>query len=249
MRALITNDDGIDTIGIHTLARVAVAAGLQVTVAAPHQERSGSSAALSALEQDGRLVVDKRSLPGLEGVTALAVHATPALIVFTAVRGAFGDAPDVVLAGINHGPNTGMAVLHSGTVGAALTAASQGLPALAMSLATAQPTHWGTAEQVAAQALDWFVDHASQPYVLNVNVPDIPPERLRGLHRAQLASFGAVQANIGGRNQGYVTMTFEEIEKEPAPDADVALLRRGWASATALQPPGICHAIDLPTVG
>jgi len=174
VRALITNDDGVDTIGIHTLSRVAVAAGLDVTVAAPHQERSGSSAALSALEENGRLVVENRSLDGLDGVTVLAVHATPALIVFTAVRGAFGEPPDVVLSGINHGPNTGMAVLHSGTVGAALTAASQGLPALAVSLATAHPTHWDTAAQVAARALDWFVAHAGEPYVLNVNVPDIP---------------------------------------------------------------------------
>ncbi len=248
MRALITNDDGVDTIGIHTLSRVAVAAGLDVTVAAPHQERSGSSAALSALEENGRLVVENRSLDGLDGVTVLAVHATPALIVFTAVRGAFGEPPDVVLSGINHGPNTGMAVLHSGTVGAALTAASQRIPALAVSLATAHPAYWETAAYVATRALDWFLDHAREPYVLNVNVPDIPLDRLRGLHRAELAGFGAVQANIGRRNQGYVTRTFEEIDAEPAPDADVALLRRGWASATALQPPGICDTVDLTTV-
>lgn len=248
MRALITNDDGVDTIGIQTLARVAVAKGLQVSVAAPHQERSGSSAALSALEEDGRLVVERRNLAGLEDVTALAVHATPALIVFTAVRGAFGDPPDVVLSGVNHGPNTGMAVLHSGTVGAGLTACSQGRPALAVSLATASATRWDTAGLAASRALDWFVEHASEPYVLNVNVPDVPPEQLRGLRQAQLASFGAVQANIGERNRGYVTMRFEEIEDEPAPDTDVALLRQGWATATALQPPGICDAIDLTTV-
>lgn len=248
MRVLITNDDGVDTVGLRTLTRVAVAKGLEVTVAAPHQERSGSSAALSALEQDGRLVVENRELDGLDGVTASAVHATPALIVFTAVRGAFGDPPDLVLSGINHGPNTGMAVLHSGTVGAALTACAHGLPALAVSLAAASPVHWDTAAQVTTRALDWFIDHASEPYVLNVNVPDIRPDQLRGLRRAQLASFGAVQAKIGERNRGYVAMTFEEIEQEPSPETDVALLRHGWASATALQPPGICDAIDLATV-
>jgi 5'-nucleotidase len=248
VRVLITNDDGVDTIGIRTLARAAVDKGLQVIVAAPHQERSGSSAALSALEQDGRLVVENRSLDGLDGVAALAVHATPALIVFTAVRGAFGEPPDLVLSGINHGPNTGMAVLHSGTVGAALTACAHGLPALAVSLAAESPAHWETAMQATTRALGWFMDHASEPYVLNVNVPDIPPEQLRGLRQGRLASFGAVQAKVGERNRGYVTVTFEEIDQEPPPDTDVALLRNGWASATALQPPGICDAIDLTTV-
>jgi 5'-nucleotidase len=105
MRALITNDDDVQSHGLNTLTRVAVAAGLDVTVAAPHEERSGSSAALSALEENGRLLVSDHPLEGLGGVSVLAVHASPAMIVFAAARGAFGDPPDVVLSGINHGPN------------------------------------------------------------------------------------------------------------------------------------------------
>jgi 5'-nucleotidase len=249
MRALITNDDGIDSVGLHTLARIAVAAGLDVTVAAPHQERSGSSAALSALEAEGRLLVERRALEGLDGVTALAVQATPAMIVFSGARGAFGDPPDIVLSGINHGPNTGAAILHSGTVGAALTAVSHNLPAMAVSLATTRPTHWDTAGNVATQALQWFLERTDRAYVLNVNVPDIPPDRLRGLTRGGLANFGAVQANIGERGQGYVTMTFEVIDKEPAPDTDVALLRQGFASATVLQAPCESFEVDVSTLG
>jgi 5'-nucleotidase len=249
MRALITNDDGIQSVGIHTLARIAVAAGLDVTVAAPHQERSGSSAALSALEAEGRLLVERRALEGLDGVTALSVQATPAMIVFTGARGAFGDPPDIVLSGINHGPNTGAAILHSGTVGAALTAVSHNVPALAVSLATTRPTHWDTAAHAATQALGWFLEHADQPYVLNINVPDIPRDQLRGLRRGGLANFGAVQANIGERGQGYVTMTFEVIDDEPPPDTDVALLRQGFASATVLQAPCESTAVDVSSLG
>jgi len=249
MRALITNDDGIQSVGIHTLARVALGAGLDVTVAAPHHERSGSSAAMSALESDGKMLVERRTLEGLDGVTALAVEASPAMIVFTAARGAFGDPPDVVLSGINHGPNTGQAILHSGTVGAALTATSHGLPALALSLATERPTHWDTAAEVATRALGWFVANLDRPYVLNVNVPDIPTDQLRGLRRGGLASFGAVQANIGERGQGYVTMTFEVIDDEPDPGSDVALLRQGYASATVLQAPCESQVVDLSTLG
>jgi 5'-nucleotidase len=248
MRALITNDDGVDSVGIHTLTRIAVAAGLDVTVAAPHEERSGSSAALSALEEGGRLVVERRALEGLDGVQVYAVHATPALIAFVGARGAFGEAPDVLLSGINHGPNTGQAVLHSGTVGAALTAASHGVPALALSLATTRPAHWDTASEVARRALDWFVAHADRTYVLNVNAPDIPLGELRGLRAASLASVGAVQANIGERGQGYVTATFTAPGGEPDPGSDAALLRQGWASATALQAPCESSVGELSTL-
>ncbi|EIV92813.1 5'/3'-nucleotidase SurE [Frankia sp. QA3] len=278
MRALITNDDGIDSVGLRTLVRVALAAGLEVTVAAPHTERSGSSASLSALEVGGRLLIESRELDGFnlpvaedtvradlgdavdaacfrdpvlsaEAVggrrppEAFAVHATPAMIVLVGVRGAFGLPPDVVLSGVNHGPNTGQAVLHSGTVGAALTARSHGVPALALSLASARPTHWETAARVTDQALGWLLTHLTDhsasrtPVVLNVNVPDIAPEQLRGLRPATLASFGAVQAEFGERGEGYITTTFTDINAEAEPGTDVALLRAGWATATALTGP------------
>lgn len=248
MHALITNDDGVDTVGIRTLAGVAKAAGLDVTIAAPREERSGSSAALSALETGGRLLVEPRCLEGVEDVDAFAVHASPAMIVVAAARGAFGGAPDVVLSGINHGPNTGRAILHSGTVGAAFTAASHGLPALAVSMATATPANWDTAAEAARRALDWFLPTANTPYVLNVNVPDVPSGELRGIKRSALASFGAVQAQIGGRGQGYVTMTFTDVEAEPEPGTDVALLGEGWATATALQIPHESHLVDLSSL-
>jgi 5'-nucleotidase len=245
MRALITNDDGIDSPGIATLTRVAVRAGLDVTVAAPREERSGYSAALSALEADGRLLVEDRTVGG---EPALAVHGSPAMIVFVGARGAFGETPDIVLSGINKGPNGGQAILHSGTVGAALTAAAHDMPAMAVSLDGTAPTNWPTAERVAEQALEWFLEHCDQPYVLNVNVPDLPLERVRGLRSATLASFGAVQAKVGERGQGFVTMTFEQIDAQAEPGTDLALLRDGWATATALCAPCRSGAVDIDTL-
>ncbi len=88
MRALITNDDGIDSAGLRMLAQVAVAAGLKVTVAAPDGERSGTSAAMSGLAAGGRLLVAGRALDGLEDVPAVAVQASPAMIVFVGTHGA-----------------------------------------------------------------------------------------------------------------------------------------------------------------
>jgi 5'-nucleotidase len=255
MRALITNDDGIDSVGLRTLAECALTLGLDVTVAAPRQERSGSSAALSAVGEDGRLVVAARKWDALPYARAYAVEASPALIVFVAVRGAFGEPPDVVLSGINHGPNTGRAVLHSGTVGAALTAQSQGIPSMAISLATAaaetaageserhtDATNWETARDAATQAVRSFLtriedDPARTPIVMNVNVPDVPQEKWRGLRDARPAAFGAVQAQIGARGVGYLTTTFAEINTEPEPDTDVALLRECWATVTLLDGP------------
>jgi 5'-nucleotidase len=245
MRALITNDDGIDGTGLHALARIAAAAGLEVTVAAPHAERSGSSAALSALEANGRLLVEDRTLPGLPGIRAVAAQASPALIVFLAAHGAFGARPGVVLSGINSGPNTGQAVLHSGTVGAALTAQTHGIPALAVSLASARPTHWDTAATAAAQALDWFLGCADKSIVANVNVPDLPAGRLRGLRAARLAPFGAVQATIGRPGSGFIPVTFSEPEEEPAADTDLALVRQGWTTVTALHGPCEGEPLDL----
>ena len=235
MRALITNDDGIDSLGLHALAEVAVTAGLDVVVAAPHTERSGASASLGAMRSDGRVLVEERLLYDLHQVKAYAVEGTPAYITWAALRGAFGEAPALVLSGVNKGPNTGNAVLHSGTVGATLTGIAHGVPGLAVSLAAAAPERWDTAKQVAGQVLEWLLGRAQlDPVVLNVNVPDVPMGRLRGIRSAPLASFGAVQADIAEVGEGFVTMTFSEIDVLAEPESDAALQLSGWATVTAL---------------
>ncbi|MFZ3394500.1 MULTISPECIES: 5'/3'-nucleotidase SurE [unclassified Rhodococcus (in: high G+C Gram-positive bacteria)] len=260
MKALIVNDDGIDSPGLAALARVAVAAGLDVQVAAPHIERSGASAALSALEDDGKLKVSRRSMPELPDVDVLAVHASPALITFVASYGAFGDTPDLVLSGINLGPNTGRAILHSGTVGAALTAAAHGARAVALSLNASDPSSWETAEYIAERAVRWSMEHGEPGEVLNVNIPDVPVEELHGLREAQLAEFGAVQAEISDSDEDYddqyddddtrtVTMSFKAIDIHGPDDTDAVLLSRGWATATVLQMPFEMAGSDLGDLG
>jgi 5'-nucleotidase len=249
MRALITNDDGIHTAGLHTLAQVAVKAGLDVLVAAPHVERSGASASLTALEEGGRLMVHEQSLAGLDEVKALGVEATPGFIVFAAMHGAFGDTPDVVLSGINHGPNTGNAVLHSGTVGAALTARTLGAPALAVSNIAPRPQHWDTGAEMAQRALAWLLenpeDGEGRPLTLSVNVPDLPLSEVKGLREARLAAFGAVQAEVHESGEDYVAMTFSEVDEELVPGTDAHFLAEGWATVTSLAAPCEADGIDL----
>ncbi len=149
-RVLITNDDGIAAPGIRRLARAALDYGFDVVVAAPAEESSGVSAAMTAVLEDGRVVIDRREVPTLEGIPAFAVNASPGYIVTLGRLGAFGDAPTLVMSGINRGANAGNAVLHSGTVGACLTAASAGLRALAVSLDVLTPTTGSAASGGAA---------------------------------------------------------------------------------------------------
>jgi 5'-nucleotidase len=246
MRALVTNDDGIDSPGLHTLAAVAVDCGLDVVVAAPHEERSGASASLFATRSDGRLLLEKEPIPGLDDVEAYGVEATPAYIAWAGVRGAFGSPPDVVLSGVNKGPNTGHAVIHSGTVGAALTATAHGVPAMAVSMTAADPKCWDTAGAVAARTLAWLLDHLTRPpIVLNVNVPDIPLDELCGITDAPLATFGAVQADIAEIGQGFVTLTFSDIDVRAEPETDAGLQTFGWATVTPLRGPSRSDSYPL----
>jgi 5'-nucleotidase len=244
MRVLITNDDGIDSPGIAALARVAVELGLDVVVAAPAWNSSGASASLTGVSADGRLIIQERHLDGVEGAVALGVEAAPAMIVRAGVRGGFGPAPDLVLSGINDGPNTGHAVLHSGTVGAALTAATHGCRAVAFSLGLAAQPDFRAAAHVARTVIPWAL-HAPAPLTLNVNVPSGAPEDVRGLREAPLASFGAVQTNVTELGRGYVGVSFAEIDPSGEPGSDATLLANGYATLTPLSP--VCEAtgVDL----
>lgn len=238
MRALITNDDGIDSDGLAALARAAVAADLEVVVAAPRQESSGSSAGLTAVRDGGTVVVDRRSLADLDGAAAFAVAAHPGFIALAAVNGAFGPPPDVVLSGINRGANVGRAVLHSGTVGAALTAALHGVRAMAVSLDVALHSealpHWDSGELVARRVLPLLLD-APTGTTLNLNVPDRPSGELGELCRARLARVGAVQNHfeqLGGR----LRVTETAVSGEPEAGTDIGILALGHPSITELSP-------------
>jgi 5'-nucleotidase len=240
-RALVVNDDGVGAAGIRHLATVACAAGLDVVVAAPLRESSGSSAALTASQVDGCIVVERQSLDGLDGVPVYGVDAAPGFIALIASRGAFGPAPELVLSGINRGLNTGHAVLHSGTVGAAMTARVNNCRALAVSLDVGEEMHWDTARAVARDALGWLLALDS-PLVLNVNVPNVPTGALRGVLQGDLARFGAVQTTIAEIGEGFVRLGVADEQAPDEPGSDAALVAAGYASVTALRP--LCDLHD-----
>jgi 5'-nucleotidase len=250
MRVLVTNDDGIDSEGLHQLAAAAVAAGHEVVVAAPAKEASGASAALTAVEGDDGVVVEQRDLPGLAGVPAFAVSASPAFIVLMATRGTFDSKPELVLSGINRGANTGRAVLHSGTVGAALTGLANGCLAMAVSLdvglRAGPELHWQAAASVAGRLLSLANSH---DFVVNVNVPNRPLSTLAGIRPAKFARFGVVQMTMREQGKGYVKMSLEEHDVTPEPDTDEALLLEGYVTVTPVRPPAVASDVafgELP---
>jgi 5'-nucleotidase len=240
---VVTNDDGIDSDGLRALAEASVAAGLEVVVAAPDGEASGTSAALTPAmltpaSANGRVVLRRTELAGLPGVPAYAVRALPAYIAFTAVRGAFGPRPLMLLSGINLGPNTGRAVLHSGTVGAAMTAAIAGVRAAAFYLDVrdlAAERHWATAAQVAAEVLATLPE-LPRGTLLNVNVPNLPPDQLRGIRSARLATRGAVQVSVVASGEEFFEVTMSEDGEGAEPESDTAVVSQGFAAVTPVRP-------------
>jgi 5'-nucleotidase len=240
MLALITNDDGIESPGLSQLALSAKESGLDVVVAAPMRESSGSSASVIGMAEDQRVVIEKRALSGLDGDAVYAVVGTPGLIALLATRGAFGDKPDLVLSGINLGANAGYAVVHSGTVGAVVTGSVNGVRGMAVSLDVRWPIggqrHWESAGKLVPQLIDLLVSLPSST-VLNVNVPDAPADQVLGLRQARLGGFGQVQLAVAERGAGFVRTTLEEsAEHRPEPGTDMALLLEGYATVTALAP-------------
>ena len=242
MRVLVTNDDGVGATGIHRLAAAVVAAGHDVVVAAPIGDMSGSGAALGRLHVDEHIDVERSEIPGLPGIVAYGVDGPPALAVLASRLGGFGPPCEVVVSGVNPGANTGRATLHSGTVGAALTAANFGVSGLAVSLVPSEPMHWDTATTLAVDALEWLATAPSRT-VLNLNVPARGLDALAGVRWAELAPFGTVRAAIadvdlpadaGAGTPGRLQMELRETGETLPEDSDTAIVLAGYAAVTDL---------------
>ncbi len=246
MRICVTNDDGVGTTGITTLARALRDDGHDVLVVAPKDERSGAGTALGRVV-GGDVVSWHRT--DADGVEVFALDAPPAMCVLAAMEGIAGARPDLVVSGINHGPNLGFAVLHSGTVGAALTAHIAGIPALAVSVgqpatgvhgvaSSADDPIWDAAAALAV-ALVGLADEWSGQWVPNVNVPsawDGGPVRC-----CRLARLGAIGLAVNGDDSAVVQLRSHAELDEPEAAVD------GWPDDLALNAAG--HATMTPLTG
>src|SRR5664280_804084 len=195
MRILITNDDGVFAPGIAALARglhAALGGEHELLVVAPLVDHSGAGAAVGPVYERESIPYEAVELPGLAEVPTFGIDGAPALAVILACIEGFGPRPDLVVSGINHGINAGRSVLHSGTVGATLTAAQFGLRGLAVSIGWGtDPVPWETPVRLACGIVPELAGMAPAT-VLNLNVPALPPHLLKGLRHGTLGSVGPI---------------------------------------------------------
>lgn len=177
MHILLSNDDGYFAPGLAILAET-LATFAKVTVVAPERDRSGAS---NSLTLDRPLSVHRASNGFFH------VNGTPTDCVHLAVTGLLDDLPDMVISGINHGANMGDDTIYSGTVAAATEGFLLGIPSLAVSLVANGGDHFATAARVAAEMAQRFTrSPLGQSALLNINVPDVLYEELRGVEVTRL---------------------------------------------------------------
>lgn len=173
---LLTNDDGINAQGLYSLARAAAGLG-EVVIVAPDSERSATGHAITLSEP---LRADRVFKDGT--FYGYGVNGTPADAVKVGVKALLARPPDLVISGINLGPNTGINVIYSGTVSAATEAAIMGINAIAVSLGTFTDPDYSVAARFAAfLARRLLARPPGERLLLNVNVPAIPEREIRGV--------------------------------------------------------------------
>ena len=265
VRILVTNDDGIDAVGLHILARRLVELG-DVVVAAPDREYSGAGAAVGTLH----LIRPEVRRVELDGIPeAWSVTGPPALCVMFGRLGVYGGPFDLVVAGINPGANTGRAIYHSGTVGAALTARNGNVSGLAVSQAVTDygvegqgwdemlaDQQWDSAAEVGrrvAQVL--LADLPAAPVVINVNVPNRPLAEVVGWRRTEVALLPPrtlASADLipkAGHDGAFdVQMQWGDPIELPA-DTDSGAVEAGYISVTALTKMVDDPAFDVAAIG
>jgi 5'-nucleotidase len=229
MRVLISNDDGYQSPGLRILAEALSGLG-DVTVVAPDRDRSGASNSLT-------LTVPIRADRAENGY--LRVEGTPTDCVHLAITGLLDYEPDIVVAGINHGPNLGDDVIYSGTVAAATEGRFLGLPAMAVSVDAHLPKHLETAGRVAARLVRNLTREAFEPnIILNVNVPDLPYEELRGFAATRLGHRHRAEPVTPAKDPRGRTVYWvgpAGPEQDAGPGTDFHALRKGLVSVTPLQ--------------
>lgn len=238
-RVLITNDDGIDDPRLVALARV-FAEVAEVVVVAPLANCSGSTNYVSAFQRH-EVSVEPRDLGA--GIEAWGVDGFPGDCVLLAITGLMAEAPpDLVVSGVNTGPNLADAYLASGTIGAARLAAQLGLRAVAFSnLEADDPSMMAAVPHWCVQlALSRIVRDLSDREYLTVNFPDGPASEVKGVRWAGLGgqvfhdAFERDGEDDRGRQVWRQRWWFDDGDNQSA-DGDVALQRTGWISVSPMR--------------
>ena len=233
MKILVTNDDGINARGIRVLAkRLAEEAENSVYVVAPDRERSAAGHGLTLHKP---LRVDEVNLDG-NVKAAWATTGTPSDCVKFAVCALLTEAPDLVVSGINAGPNLGGDVLYSGTVSAAMEGALLSIPSIAVSMGGRSPRHFEVAADFIAQLLKVLSTGKLPPKtLLNVNVPNLPAAEIEGVSLTELGLRlynDTFEKRLDPRGRAYYWLTGHAIEEGEAETTDVWAVKHKRISVT-----------------
>lgn len=229
MRILLSNDDGYFAPGIEVLAE-ALRPLADITVVAPERDRSGASNSLS-LKNPLYVTRHDNGFYSVEG--------TPTDCVHVAITGLLEQEPDMVVSGINNGPNMGDDVIYSGTVAAAMEGRFLGLPSIAISQASFHPEHFDTAARVAVWLVRRLRERPLPPdTILNVNVPDLPWGQLAGFRATRLGHRHKSEPVIKSsdpRGRPIYWVGPAGPEQDAGPGTDFHAVRANFVSITPLQ--------------
>ena len=229
MRILISNDDGYQSPGIQALAE-AMAAIADITVVAPSRNRSATSNSIT-VDRDLKVHTAANGFFYVE-------DGTPADCVHLAVTGLLDFRPDLVVSGINDGCNLGDDTIYSGTVAAAMEGYLLGIPSIAVSLNSRAMKHAATAGRVAQDIVRrWQQNPPGAAWLLNVNVPDVPFEALKGVRTVRLGKRHQAEPVVRSTNaQGELVYRVGPVGKaaDAGPDTDFGTVAEGYASVTPL---------------
>ena len=241
MRILLSNDDGYFAPGLEILAKTLADVGA-ITVVAPERDHSGAS---NSLTLDRPLSV-RESANGFRFV-----NGTPTDCVHLAVTGLLEDMPDMIVSGINLGANMGDDTIYSGTVAAATEGYLLGIPSLAISLTSKAGRHYETAARVARELVERFQKRPfGEPLLLNVNVPDVPYESLKGVEVTRLGKRHKAEPVIKTttpRSQTVYWVGAAGRAQDAGPGTDFYAVASDRVSLTQLQM-DLTHPLQIPVV-
>ncbi len=232
MRFLLTNDDGIYARGLAALYRE-LSKDAECIVVAPEIEQSAVGHAITIARP---LMVRKARKNG--SFLGYAVAGTPADCVKIGICELAGGPVDLVVSGINRGANVGINVLYSGTVSAATEAAIQGIPSMAISLDTRQEADFSAAARFARRMAAFVLEHPLPHVALNVNVPALPEEEIRGVVVAKQGRARLMESfdrRIDPRENIYYWLAGEtELPDHEDEESDGSALKRGMITITPI---------------
>lgn len=181
MHILLTNDDGYNALGIQTLYHfLKLKTKNEISIVAPEGQRSATGHSITLHHP---LFVTEHKLEGQD--KAYAISGTPSDCVKLAIQGKQISKPDLLISGINQGPNLGTDIFYSGTVSAAMEGVLLGIPSVAVSLASNKDIDFGPAANYIVEKLDFFVQHHREG-LMNVNIPGKPQAEWRGMKVTRL---------------------------------------------------------------